>query len=151
MKITVNRFVSDGDTTLSEISFDGKFECFGLEDEYRLEKVASETRIPAGVYVIGLRTWGGFHAKYSRHPSYSAIHKGMLEVMDVPNFTGILIHVGNTDDDTAGCLLVGLIANSQEGNISIGNSRVAYIKFYKKVLVAIENDEQVTIEYVDND
>ena len=58
MKITVERFTSDAETTLSTVFVDGKFACFGLEDEYRTEKVAGETRIPAGTYKVGLRNVG---------------------------------------------------------------------------------------------
>lgn len=35
MIITVDRFNSDSDATLSKVSVDGRFVCFGLEDEYR--------------------------------------------------------------------------------------------------------------------
>ena len=53
MLITVDRFKSDDDATLSKVDIDGQFVCFGLEDEYREDKVANETRIPAGRYRIG--------------------------------------------------------------------------------------------------
>ena len=50
MKLLVERFTSDKDATISAIYLDNIFQCFGLEDEYREEKVASETRIAAGSY-----------------------------------------------------------------------------------------------------
>ena len=105
MGITVDRFVSDDDTTVRRVHVDGRFVCFGLEDEFRETKIASETRIPAGTYDVRLRTEGGHHNKYSTR--FNEIHKGMLHIQDVPNFTFILIHCGNTDEDTDGCLLVG--------------------------------------------
>ena len=43
-----------------------------------------ETRIPKGIYKIGLRTVGGHHIKYSS--KFPSIHKGMLQVLDVANF-----------------------------------------------------------------
>jgi len=146
MKITVNRFTNDGCATLSLVDVDGKFQCFGLEDEPRDVKVNGETRIPAGEYKIGIRDTGGFHGRYSK--KFPNIHKGMLQVLNVPNFEYILIHVGNTDDDTAGCLLLGSDALTS-GN-RIGRSVYAYNDFYKKVInEAIEGN--VTIEYIDND
>ncbi|HCG73976.1 MAG TPA: hypothetical protein DE038_11845 [Nitrospina sp.] len=50
MKLFVERFTSDKDATISAIYLDDVFQCFGLENEYREEKVASETRIAAGSY-----------------------------------------------------------------------------------------------------
>jgi len=34
-------------------------------------------------------------------------HPDTFQVMNVPARTGILFHSGNTDDDTAGCILLG--------------------------------------------
>ena len=148
MKITVDRFISDDDSTISRVLIDGVYECFGLEDEYREVKVSKETRIPAGLYKVGARTEGGFHGRYAnRYPDF---HKGMLHILDVPNFTWILIHSGNTDEHTAGCLLVGTTANTTERNMSIGSSRLAYEKFYPKVIDAAI-DGTLEIEFIDSD
>ena len=148
MKLLVERFTSDKDATISAIYLDNVFQCFGLEDEYREEKVASETRIPAGSYKVGLRTTGGFHARYEK--KFSDIHQGMLHVQDVPGFEYILIHVGNTDENTAGCLLVGTGARAAEGDMSIQSSRVAYKKLYSKVIEAAKQ-ENLEIKYFDRD
>ena len=102
MEILVDRFISDADTTISRIMVDGKFICFGLEDEYRIDKVVGETRIPAGTYRITLRKRGRHHEHYKKR--FADIHRGMLHIRDVPNFEWILIHCGNTDEDTEGCL-----------------------------------------------
>ena len=147
MLITVNRFTSDNDATLSMISIDGVFECFGLEDEHRIDKVLGETRIPRGLYNIRVRTVGGFHANYSGR--FSEFHEGMLQIMDVPNFDFILIHVGNTDKDTAGCLLTGCNANTSQ-RLSVGSSVKAYKRLYSKVIEAAKAND-LTIEYWDND
>ena len=147
MLITVNRFTSDQDSTLSTISIDGVFECFGLEDEYRIDKLPGETRIPSGFYTVGLRNVGGFHANYSGR--FTDIHEGMLQVMDVLGFEFILIHVGNTDDDTAGCLLTGCNANTSQ-NLSVGSSVKAYKRFYSRVIEAAKANN-LQIEYWDND
>ena len=147
MKITVVRIKSDDDATLSLVSVDGYFQCFGLEDEYREEKIAGETRIPAGLYTVGVRDVGGFHNRYMK--KFSQFHRGMLEVQNVPNFKYILIHIGNTERDTAGCLLVGCNGNTS-GDLSVGNSTGAYKSLYKKTIIAaIEG--KLTIEYIDQD
>ena len=148
MKITVDRYLSDNDATLSKVSIDGAFECYGLEDEYREEKISAETRIPAGTYQVKLRTEGGFHQKYKKR--FGVLHRGMLHVQDVPNFKYILIHIGNTDEDTAGCLLVGEHAVSTPEDMRVNASRSAYLKLYERVAMAAEAGV-LTIEYRDND
>lgn len=147
MRLFVDRFTSDNDATLSGVSIDGLFECFGLEDEHRIDKVPGETRIPPGVYQVGLRTVGGFHNKYTKR--FPDIHQGMLQVLDVPGFDYILIHVGNTEDDTAGCLLVGCNANTVR-RISVGSSVAAYKSLYLKTITSAKAGN-LSIEYRDND
>ena len=148
MEIQVDRFVSDTDTTISRVTVDGEFICFGLEDEYREEKKVGETRIPSGRYRVTLRTVGGFHERYGlRFPD---IHQGMLHICDVPGFEYILIHCGNTDEHTKGCLLVGSQAIATPGDMSITGSAIAYKRFYPLVVSEAENDN-LTIEFIDND
>ena len=155
MKLKVLRFSSQEDSTSGLLFLEGdlglEFLCYTLEDEPRALKVKGETRIPAGIYQIKLRTEGGFHEKYKKR--FSAIHKGMLHIINVPNFKWVLIHTGNTDEHTAGCLLVG---DSQENNAIIkdgfiGKSNNAYKRIYPNIAKAIKNKEEVTIEYIDLD
>jgi len=75
----------------------------------------------------------------------------MLHVTNVPGFKYILIHCGNTDEHTAGCLLVG---DSQENNQIkgdgfIGKSSNAYKRIYPKIAQAILNNNEVFITYKD--
>lgn len=147
MRILVDRFLSDDDATLSRVAINGRFQCFGLEDEYRAEKLPGETRIPAGLYDVGLRVVGGFNRRYGL--KFPGFHEGMLQVLDVPGFDYILIHVGNTDEDTAGCLLVGQGCNTG-GELRVASSTAAYKAFYSKVIDAARADD-LTIEYRDND
>ena len=151
MKLKVIRFNSQSDST-NGLLFDATngmdFLCYTLEDEKREEKVMAETRIPAGTYEIKLRKEGGFHGRYTK--KYGSMHKGMLHVQDVPNFKYILIHIGNTDEDTAGCLLIGDSASSTvSGEGSIGNSTSAYKRVYPVIASALENGESVTINIED--
>ena len=65
------------------------------------------------------------------------MHKGMIHVQDVPNFKYILWHTGNTDEHTAGCLLLG---DTQYQNITkkpdgfIGSSVDAYKRVYPLIV-----------------
>ncbi len=147
MYITVERITSNNDSTLSVIYVDGSFVCFGIEDEFRENKVPNETRIPAGIYDIGVRTVGGFNERYAA--KFPDFHKGMLQVLNVPNFEYILIHIGNTDDDTSACLLVGQNAITSDG-IRNSSSTNAYKKLYKKVINHALKGE-AKIRYIDLD
>jgi hypothetical protein len=147
VKLTVVRTQFGTDATNGLLFIDGLFECYTLEDQYQAVKVMHETCIPEGTYDIKFRKTGGFHAKYSER--YKNAHYGMLHIQDVPNFTYILIHTGNTDEHTSGCLIVG--ETQQDLEISkdgfIGSSTVAYKKMYAKVAGQLLQGKDVTIEY----
>ena len=155
MQLEVLRFSSQTDSTsglLFEVTdIKRHFLCYTLEDERRALKVRGETRVPAGTYKIELRKEGGCHNRYTK--KYPGVHRGMLHITDVPNFEYILIHTGNTDEHTAGCLIVG---DAQENNIIlpdgfVGKSVNAYKRIYPSIAKAIEQGEEVTITYIDHD
>ncbi len=149
MKLEVIRYHTSDDYTLGmllDVTEGRKFLCYTLEDEYREEKVMHETRIPAGTYKITLRKVGGFHGRYEK--KYGDMHKGMLWVRDVPGFEYILIHTGNTDEHTSGCLLVG---NSSDYKGFVGSSVNAYKRVYPSIAAALESGEDVEITYTDFD
>lgn len=150
MKILLNRLSDNGCSTLGRLTADG-FSCWTIEDTGRDldhdgkvdEKIWGQTRIPCGTYRIELRTEGEFHEKYKRKFHF---HKGMLHLQDVPDFKYILIHIGNTADDSAGCILVGMSKVSEN---RIGDSTVAYTRLYAHVIGAIEDGEEVYIKIED--
>ena len=156
MILEVLRISSQADST-SGILFDitdnkRKFLCYTVEDEYRAVKVKHETRIPAGMYQLTLRSEGGFHSRYTA--KYGADwHKGMIYVNNVPGFEYILWHTGNTDESTSGCLILG---DSQTSNLVqadgfVGSSVNSYKKVYPIVRDAILSGEKVLVKYVDFD
>ena len=163
MKLKVVRFSSQEDSS-SGLLFDAtngmEFLCYTLEDERRKDKKFGETRVPAGVYSIKLRDSGGMTKRYAA--KYKDMHKGMLCVHNAPDwkivtpdmtFQYVLIHVGNTDEHTAGCLIIG---DTQENNILkkdgfIGKSVQAYKRIYKLIVKALDAGEEVSIEYIDLD
>lgn len=143
MKVELKRIYDDKDTTVGTLFLDGKAVCFIVEDQAQTKKVYAETRIPAGVYKMGIRKSGSFHERYSRN--YPDIHKGMIAIYNRPNyvlqnagmtFQYILLHIGNHDDNTAGCLLPNLIFNF--GTMRGSSSTQAYKKVYPKLIKAIE-------------
>ena len=148
MKLVLARIFSGEDSTIGVLGVDDKPMCFTCEDEKRLVKVHGETRIPAGTYEIKYRDAGGMVGRYkARYPW----HKGMLHLQDVPGFEWVYIHVGNTDADTLGCILVGNGAQLDgAGGGSITHSRDAYAALYKNVSRALDSGERVDIEILDN-
>lgn len=147
MNLTLERFKSTGDATMGRLSIDGESFCYTLEDEHRDEKVAGETRIPAGKYRILLRNAGGMVGAYNER--YADVgHRGMLHLQDVPDFEWIYIHTGNTDEHSAGCILVGY--SKDEDRMTIGRSRDAYSALYERVAAAAEAGT-LTITIEDHD
>lgn len=153
MELEVLRYSSGKESTLGalfDVTEGRKFLCYTLEDEFRTKKVYNETRIPANRYEIEFRTVGGFHQKYSQ--KFGDTHKGMLWIRNVPGFKYVLIHIGNKDDDTAGCLLVGdtSIQNITEEGF-IGNSTAAYNRIYPVIASELEQNKKVYITFIDYD
>ena len=152
--LEVLRYSSGADSTLGILSENGpdgrEFLAYTLEDEFREKKVSAETRIPEGTYEVTLRTEGGFHSRYAA--KFGDWHKGMLWVRDVPGFEYILIHTGNTDEHTMGCLLV---ADSSTQNITkdgfIGASVSAYKRIYPSLAEWLLDGYILTITYIDYD
>ena len=158
MKLEVQRISSGEDCTngilfeVNEETGEKKFLAYTLEDEYRdsyTEKVMHETRIPAGTYEVILRTVGRIHKNYTKR--FADIHKGTLHVINVPNFKYILIHCGNTDEHTSGCLLVGdtQTNNQVKKDGFIGQSTNAYKRIYPAIAKELEDGGCVTITYKD--
>jgi hypothetical protein len=126
------------ESTISEVRINGDRVCYGLEDAIRevdgqpVEswKIKGETAIPYGAYQLEI----------TRSTRWK---KDMLQVMDVPGFSGIRIHAGNTSADTEGCLLVGDI----KGDDFISNSRPALVRVFGAVQAALHRGDEVTIEF----
>ena len=150
IQLTLERIYSGKDSSLGTLWLNRSWLCFILEDEYRTRKVFAETRIPAGTYWIGFRKTGGFHQRYGdRFPD---MHMGMLWVRGVPNFEHVLIHIGNTDEDTAGCLLVGDGARyNDDGEVTVQRSMAAYKRVYPQIASALERGEDCVLNIVDRD
>jgi hypothetical protein len=142
MKLLLRRLIDTGKSTVGMLFIDGKFFCFCLEDTHRDTKVYGHTRISAGTYEIRYRKEGGKHKHYSKKFSW---HKGMLHLLNVPNFRYIYIHIGNTADDTLGCILVG----TDMGKNHISHSTQAYQELCEKVYPALDRGEHVEITILD--
>ena len=133
MKLELKRFSGQSDTTLGLMFVDGEFECFTLEDEYRAEKIKGETRIPAGTYKVEKReVISGLTEKYRKKYPWFDFH---FMLQDVPDFQYVYIHIGNDDDHTDGCLLVGDSVKSNRFNEdnNLTSSGPAFKRLYQKM------------------
>lgn len=153
MKLTTCLIRETPACTISELHIDGVFECFILQDGKTGGGNDGKGRIPAGLYVIGVRTVGEKDTQYAKRYANKPVdaegkpwHIGMLELLDVLNYVAILIHIGNVPQDTLGCLLTGTRYHPDPSRCFVSGSATAYERLYAKVRGALLNDEQVTIE-----
>lgn len=134
MKLKLVRETLTEVSTIGSLYVDGVFECYILEDKDRRleeggEKVYGRTAIPLGTYEVIVDMSNRF--------------KRLLPlVRNVPQFSGIRIHPGNTDADTEGCLLPG----TTKGADKVLNSRTAFDRLFKKIQEARVRGEAVTLE-----
>lgn len=121
MEILIKRLYKTENSTIGELTIDGKFECFTLEDKERPVKIKGETAIPRGTYKVIINKSNRF--------------KRLLPLLiDVKNFEGVRIHPGNSNHDTEGCILVGLNRSIDY----ITKSRKAFDALFAKMQLAKE-------------
>jgi len=101
------------------------FECDTVEDVVRGDgnpatvsqwKVWGKSAIPYGYYDLA----------FTHSPKYE---RNVWEIQNVPGYKGIRIHPGNTEHDTAGCILLG----AKYGSAGISNSK-SVTKNFEKVM-----------------
>ncbi|WP_207536166.1 DUF5675 family protein [Desertivirga arenae] len=145
MAIKVIRVAEGKFSTLSHLYLNDIFQCYLLEDKIRKEKIAGKTCIPEGEYLLKLNTTGGMNLRYKKN--YPDIHKGMIEICGIPNFSLVYFHVGNYIDNTNGCLLAGHYWTMVDGDYIVLQSGLAYRLVYPQLLAALEKkDNKLIIE-----
>jgi hypothetical protein len=127
MILELKRKIFTDDSTIGEISIDGEFVCFTLEDKVRDTKIQNVTAIPYGKYEVIIN--------FSNH-----FQKYMPLLLNVPNYAGVRIHSGNKSGDTEGCILVG---SSKSLNF-IGNSRNTFKSLFAR-MKKVEKKEKIFI------
>lgn len=136
MKLRVERLWKKPAYTVGRLYVDGKLYCNTLEDVVRdltkEAKVPGKTAIPAGTYKV-IFNWS---PKFGRN---------LPRLLNVPHFDGILIHPGNTADDSAGCILVG--KNTEVGRLT--ESRYTSDKLNVLIEDAQRHGEEIIIEIVE--
>ena len=140
MNWLLQRYSDDSNSTLGLLFRDRysgynrhlDFFCHVLEDEFRKKKVKGETRIPAGRYELKiLKAETPLTLKHRKN--YGDWFRFHIEVTNVPGFTGIYFHSGNTDKHTDGCLLPGFGNELVSGMQKVTHSRLATKALYDEL------------------
>jgi len=131
----LDRLYERGETTVGRFTLDDWSICWSIEDVHRDSKIEGRTRIPAGRYPLRKITAGRYYEAYKERWG----HEYAIGVDDVPGFTNIRIHTGNSHDDTSGCILTGSELTLGD---TVSGSRTAYEKLYSKIRGAFNLDEQ---------
>ena len=121
MELHLKRLHKTANSTVGELRINGEFECYVLEDIEREVKVYGKTAIPTGTYEVVITMSNRFK-------------KEMPLLLNVPNFSGIRIHKGNTAKDTEGCLILGQYRNLD----FVGSSKKAYDAFMPKLIKGLK-------------
>ena len=129
MEILLTRFEKTEDYSIGRLEIPNVFSCYTVEDAERETKIKGKTAIPTGRYEIIVNKSERFK-------------RDMPLLLNVPNFTGIRIHAGNTKEDTEGCILPNFVY--------AGHGFGLYSKMAEKVLgdlikKAVKQKEKVFI------
>lgn len=153
MKLQLTRIALRPTYTIGRLLIDGERFCDTLEDKVRdtnkdgdlLDegegKVYAQTAIPYGTYGITLNVQS---PKYSKRKQYDFCKGYLPRLLNVPHFEGILIHIGNKPEDSAGCILVG--ENKVVGGLI--NSTATFTRLYERLKAAADRGEDIEIEIV---
>ncbi|EAL4449203.1 hypothetical protein OS153_001648 [Campylobacter coli] len=146
MKITINRRYTGKTCVIGKFKVLGDddkilFECFSLEEDKEGLESGKDLRIPEGNYNLKRHSPSRFENTLR---SITKKDDTMINVYndEVPSSRAILIHWGNTDKDTQGCILLGLTKDNN--NESVGQSRQACKEFYD--LMHGKNLEDIKLE-----
>lgn len=135
MDLRIQRQPTTDGATLGVLLIDGRRECWTLEDALTDHKIPGQSCIPPGRYRVVITP----SVRFGR----------LLPLLcEVPGFTGVRIHAGNTTADTAGCLLVGQTLATPT---TLGHSRFALAGVQAKIAAALINDEPVWLAIVNPD
>lgn len=150
MEIKVKRRFKGADYTIGSLYINGVYECDTLEDTDRgltndmplsviqTKKIYGKTAIPIGTYGIDMNI---VSPKF-KDRSWAKICNGKVPTLrDTRGFERILIHPGNSENDTSGCILPGY--NKIKGQVV--NSTEAFTKLYNKMDAAHKRGEPINI------
>lgn len=150
MELRIDRIQMSLRSTIGRLYIKGEQVCQTLEDrdrgltqsmspvEIRAKKIKGATAIPRGRYEVAWEVSPKFKSRVWALPYGGRVPR----LLNVPGFDGVLIHPGNTPEDTAGCILVGTWDRKREDALT--GSQAAYRYLLDGFLVpAFEAGERV--------
>jgi hypothetical protein len=128
MKVELIRACTNDHGTFGVLTVDNFVQCVTIEDEW-LGNSSGISCIPEGTYKVV--------------PHNGTKYQGVWRLENVPGRSAILIHAGNTEDDTRGCILVGTRFGMLKGKHAILESGVALsmlkLRLPKEFTITIRN------------
>lgn len=103
-------------------------ELFGVTLEHAYEDIDNDTWLPKLLRGATYTCRRGMHRleHYNKGEPFET-----FEVMNVPGHSGILLHVGNFNRDSDGCILLGVKLDRTNADWWITESRTTFAKFMK--------------------
>jgi hypothetical protein len=145
MRILLQRHALKAGYTIGRIEINGRYFCDTLEDtdrglresmtedEIAALKVKGATAIPTGTYRIDMQT---------RSPRFGRV---LPRLVSVKGYAGVLIHSGNTADDTEGCILVG--ENRERGKVLNSRDTLEHLLAFLRAAQAEGEEIELTITH----
>lgn len=133
MELILTRYGFDDVSTVGKITENGILLCYTIEDKDRKLNSSMDAAIIRKIKVDGKTCIP--YGRYEINCTYSPRFKKVLpQILGVKGFAGIRIHPGNTNEDTEGCILPGLIAKySKKNGFYVENSRTAFSSLFDKI------------------
>ena len=150
MELKLKRIFKGDKYTIGNLFINDKKFCDTLEDTDRgldasmsVSKIIALkkfgiTAIPKGTYEVVMNV---VSAKFSKYKQYTFCGGRVPRLLNVPGYDGVLMHIGNKPEDTAGCILVG--KNTVKGMIT--SSTETFMSFYKILEDASKKNEKIHI------
>lgn len=149
MEIRVRRIALKDTYTIGKIYIDGEYFCDCCEDRVRdlskEEKVPNKTAIPYGTYEITLDVKSSKFSDFNKYPWAKEYDGYLPRLTNVPLFLGVLLHVGNTAEQSSGCLLVG--ENREVGKV-VNSTKTFHRLMNEHLIPANKRGEKIYITIV---
>lgn len=138
MELKLKRIARRETYTIGKLYIDGAYFCDTIEDRDRgldqqlpvsvnmAKKRKGVTAIPTGRYRV---TLGVQSPRFAKKRQYDFCKGYLPRLINVPAFDGVLIHIGNTAQDSEGCILVG--RNTVVGRVT--DSTATFKALYAKL------------------